>query len=232
MPEHGKGCHDPEVLSGGIDPGSLTWLILSLSDQAWGLADVSLRPVDTRTGQALVTRPPWGLETTCHQTGSISQEGRSVPGCSTAVSPARPPCPSHAGPLPMNPWAVPQRPAESSSFWDESQGLAMPNRFGFPGVGAVGVSPPQTHLPCHLPAFSAGWGLWGGQMVGARENPGMKEVAKSHPAGELGTAGIPEGWWHLVAGDNEDTLHLNLWWEEDPLPVRTPRGVLHWAPVA
>ena len=42
-------------------------------------------------------------------------------------------------------------------------------------------------------------------MVGGRESPGMREVAKSRPARELGTASVPEGWWHLVAGGDEDS---------------------------
>lgn len=112
----------------------------------------------------------------------------------------------------MNPWAVPHCPARSLSFWDEPQGPAMPN-CSWDVLGLVNLMSPSYHLL----AFSAGWELRGGEMVGGRESPGMREAAKCRLAGELGTAAVPGGWGHLVAGDNVDTPRLNLQWEADPL---------------
>jgi len=85
--------------------------------------------------------------------------------------------------------------------------------------------PCHLRLPCHhLPAFSAGWELRDGEMVGG-EVLGGERWPRAPPQGEVGTAVVPAGWWHLVAGDSDDTPHLNLRQEADPPPVRAGQGL-------
>lgn len=70
----------------------------------------------------------------------------------------------------------------------------------FPGAVTLGVTPlPPPAFLCRL---GAAWRRGGGWKRKSWEERGGQ--------GELGRAVVPEGWWHLVAGDKDDTPHLNL----------------------